>query len=207
MRSQCCALLLLVAADVALADQQAWVARADADRAAALLPVGAEVRLYCAPCDDPAPTSLRVARVEVASTGYQELWELRLNGDPVDLAYTYVDRGQRWENLALLLGLEAQDVPRFLGDGKTGPALPTPAEELAGAEDEMAGLVDGLVGSLPPGAAKQLLRAQDAWRRYRDAEADLEASLNADPATAVAARLRLTRARAAELSGLRVGGG
>jgi len=207
MPSRGIVLALLLTAISAHADQQAWVSQRDADRAAALMQVGATVRLFCAPCADPAPTAVRVARVEVKSTGTQDLWEVEVNGQPVDLAYAYVERDGRWENLALLLGLEAQDVPRFLLDGKTGPAVttPTPADELSGAEEGLAGLLDGLVGSLPPASAKELLHAQDAWRRYRDLEAGFEASLDGDPTAATKARLRLTRARVAELERLEPG--
>jgi uncharacterized protein YecT (DUF1311 family) len=207
MRNCLRAALLVLVTTTAAADQQAWVSRRDADRAAALMQVGTSIRLFCAPCDDPAPTTVRIARVEVKSTGTGDLWEVEVNGQPVDLAYTYVERDGRWQDLALLLGLEAQDVPRFLLDGNTGRgvATPTPADELSGAEDELAGLLDGIVGSLPPASAKELLRAQDAWRRYRDLEAAFEGSLGANPAAATVARLRLTRARVAELERLEPG--
>ena len=187
---------LLVLAVPALADQQAWVSRADADRAAVLLPPGSTVRLYCLPCEDESWTEVEVARVEVEYTGSGDYWEVLVNDQGIDLAYAYVELDGQWEDLALLLGLEATGVPRFLGSRDADPSA-----ELAAAEREIAHLEASLAGSAGA-AARKLDRARKAWSRYVDAQVEAEAVLAGSPERVTEARLRLTRARIAELENL-----
>ena len=191
------ALVLLLLTAPAGADQQQWVSRVDADRAAAMLPPGESVRFFCAPCGDESWTPAEVVQLEVLHTGSGGYWEVHLNGDAVDLAYTYVMRRGQWENLALALGLEAFDVPRFLD----GEDVEDPARALAAAEDELARLELALARTVPV-AAHRLDRSRSAWQRYRDAQVALEAEVIGSADAGTAARLRLTRQRAAEILAL-----
>lgn len=197
MKSPAFALVLLLLTAPAPADQQAWVSRAVADRAAALIPVGSTVRSYCAPCGDETWNAVEVAQVEVTHTGSGGYWEVELNGEGVDLAYTYVEHDRQWHNLALLLGLEASDVPRFL-DGSPGA---DPLEELAAAEVELEHLESALSGSVGR-SARQLDRARKAWERYVEAQVEAEVAVTGSPEAEVAARLRLTRSRVEEVTAL-----
>ena len=98
------------------ADQQAWIGRAAADRAAALLPSGTEIRHFCAPCGDVTWTAETVSTVEVRSTGSDDSYEVAVNDTGIDLAYVYVQLEGKWANLAQHLGLEVSDVPEVLPD-------------------------------------------------------------------------------------------
>jgi hypothetical protein len=55
-----------------------------------------------------------------ASDG-RTFWEVVVNDQSVDLAYVYLHRDGRWENLALLLGLDAVKVPRYLSAKQLTP--------------------------------------------------------------------------------------
>jgi len=162
-----------------------------------LIPVGSTVRSFCAPCGDETWTEVEVAQVDVTHTGSGGFWEVLLNGEGIDLAYTYVEHDRQWQNLALLLGLEASDVPRFLD----GSPEADPREELARVEVELEHLEDALRGSVGR-SARDLDRARKAWERYVDAQVKAEVAVTGSPDAAVAARLRLTRIRVDELTAL-----
>ncbi len=96
------------------ADQAAFLQRQQAVRAGNQVDLDQEVRLYCRPCGDEWAESLIVTQIGISPAGYEDYFELWLNERSVDLAYTYVLDGERWHNLALLLGLEVVQVPQFL---------------------------------------------------------------------------------------------
>jgi len=104
---------LASSAIVASADQAVCVTQKQAEKAARLIKDGDEVRSYCAPCNDSGYTTISVSQVTV---GKDEICDamLVLNGESVDLAYTYVRKGKKWYNLAKLAGAEAHDVPDVL---------------------------------------------------------------------------------------------
>ena len=98
----------------AWADQAAFLQRQQAVQAGHQVDLDQEVRLYCRPCGDELAESLIITQIGIHPAGYEDYFELWLNDRSVDLAYTYVPDGERWHNLALLLGLEVVDVPQFL---------------------------------------------------------------------------------------------
>jgi hypothetical protein len=111
------------------ADQFQYMTLDQASRAMAAIGTGTVVQAFCAPCDDAAPRPIAVASIGIgrvwedgSASPYesdgQTFWELTVNQESIDLAYLYVRRDGRWENLALLLGLDAVKVPRFLGQGR-----------------------------------------------------------------------------------------
>lgn len=90
-----------------------------------------DIVLWCAPCTDEAPERIAtrdigMGRVWVSpdsstvykDTGGSSYWTLEVAGKEIDLAYAYVPRNGRWRNLALLLGLPAEDVPEYLPSDK-----------------------------------------------------------------------------------------
>jgi hypothetical protein len=114
MRRLVAAALLVLLSAVSWADQAAWISKKDAEAAAARIKSGDEVREYCKPCGDKGYGVIKVTRVEVAHTGEGDYYEVRLNGKGIDLAYVYIRSGGEWENLAMIVGVSVQDVPRYL---------------------------------------------------------------------------------------------
>ena len=191
------ALLCVLLAPCAFADQFAWVEKSVAQRAASMIPVGSFVRSFCAPCGDEEATAIDVYRVGVSPTSVEGLWEVRLNGRGIDLAYTYVETDGGWRNLALMLGLAATDVPITIGGGALGDV----SVELEAAEVELEHLETALTGTVD-GVAGRMGDLRAAWLRYRDGQADLEVALTGSPEAGARARLRITRARIAEVEAL-----
>jgi hypothetical protein len=106
---------LLFGTSLSRADQAGWISRQSADAGAALIAVGSTVRGYCRPCGDKsyrplAVTSVVVMKADEPSNSY----EVRVNGQGIDLAYEYVLSDGHWKNLAMLIGLNVIDVPAEL---------------------------------------------------------------------------------------------
>src|SRR4029077_11937076 len=95
---------VLLVSSAVQADQAAWITKKEADAGAALIVVGQEIRDYCQPCGDSAYTARKVASVSVGQPD-PKYWEVRVNGQGVDLAYEYVLVGGRWKNIAMQIGL------------------------------------------------------------------------------------------------------
>ncbi len=201
-------LVVILAGGVASADQQAYVSRSAAEEAARVARPGSRLRLFCAPCGDATWEEVTVASAVAAPTGYESYWELVVNGNGIDLAYAYVEEGGRWENLAMVLGLEAVDVPRFIGGPPPSPAdrRREAAAAAATAGDALAAAVAALNARLDPSGRRLLADAQAAWLASRTPTARLAAHLAAgDDDAAVAYDLavaRLTEARSRELATL-----
>ena len=99
----------------AYADQAAYITQAQAEKAAAFLKDKKQIRHYCAPCDDKGDRVEDIRTVEAAPAGYQQFWEVKVNGDSIDLAYVYFqNKDGKWENLAKELNVKVKDVPKYL---------------------------------------------------------------------------------------------
>ncbi|MEQ1502572.1 MAG: hypothetical protein ABMB14_10090 [Myxococcota bacterium] len=113
--------LMLTMTD-ASADQCAWIPKATAEAAVKYLDRGATWASYCEPCDDPAPAVHTAgAPAQIRATSAPDLWEVVVDGQPIDLAYVYVVRkptDTKLGNLAFLV-----DCPTT-GVGKTIPRPP-----------------------------------------------------------------------------------
>jgi hypothetical protein len=109
---------------LAHADQAAVLNTEQAEMAGYALALGAEIRHFCAPCGD---TTWRPELVATLSAepwqGEKESVELKVNGEPIDLAYVYVYQGGGWTNLARYTGVEVVDVPEKLNVAEV-PASP-----------------------------------------------------------------------------------
>ena len=106
-------LTLFVLSTSAFADQCAYVSKAQAARAALLLQNGAEIASLCQPCGEViAQAKVGVARsVKINDPKYQDLREIKINGQGVDLAYTYVKVApNRFVNVANVIGCQAEGV-------------------------------------------------------------------------------------------------
>lgn len=99
----------------AFADQAAYVTKAQAEKAAAFLKEQKQIRHYCAPCDDKGDKTEDVTDVSAAPAGYQDFWEVKVNGEGIDLAYVYFQtKDGKWKNLAKELDVKVKDVPKYL---------------------------------------------------------------------------------------------
>lgn len=108
----------------ALADQCAYIDKAQALAAISRLNLGQTVYQFCQPCGDslrPAfgqrqPKPLPIKTLSAGTTGYQDFWEVKINGSNIDLAYTFIDAGIKDQkiNLAAVVGCPAVDVSTTL---------------------------------------------------------------------------------------------
>jgi hypothetical protein len=98
----------------ALADQAAWVTKAQARKAVALLKKQKLIRHWCPPCGDEFPSPEDVDRVKIEYVE-SKFWRVRLNDEEIDLAYIYFKTPNgRWKNLAVELKIKVEQVPTFM---------------------------------------------------------------------------------------------
>ncbi len=180
------------------ADQAAWVEKEKADKAAQMIKTGSEIRLFCAPCGDTVWTSRTVKKTEVKNQS-GSFYQVCVNGEELDLAYTYILQDGKWQNLAMLLKLSVADVPEFLPEPGEGGSS---AQEIAADEHPLDTELNACVDAEPSTAnilnciysitekwdaelnrvyqelrkrlnaegRKALQESQRAWIRYRDLE-------------------------------------
>ena len=107
------ALLFVLATTFALpvfADQCAYVTKQQARKAVIALLNAKEIHTLCEPCGEKVAKKVVLKSIAMAPTGYQGTYEVTLNGEGVDAAYTFVNRS----NLAFATGCPASDVSRTL---------------------------------------------------------------------------------------------
>ncbi|TAF64575.1 MAG: hypothetical protein EAZ55_10965 [Cytophagales bacterium] len=114
---------MLISLKPALADQLAWITKAEADKAVAFLKSQKQIMLYCPCCDvNDAKRIVNVKKVyarnpSMGGTVYKEYWEVVVEGtyaddgsainEGLDLAYVYVKKGNAQANcLGVELGFE-----------------------------------------------------------------------------------------------------
>ena len=108
-------LVIAIFTAAAYADQAAYITQAQAEKAAAFLTGKMQIRHYCAPCDDKGDRVEDIKDVTAAPAGYQEYWEVKVNGEGIDLAYVYFQtKDGKWKNLAKELDIKVSDVPKYL---------------------------------------------------------------------------------------------
>ncbi len=111
--------LLLISVVAAFADQAAYVTKEQAERAVTLLKTQKQIKHFCNPCDDKSVRVEDIQTVEAAPTGYQNTWEVKVNGEGIDLAYVYfLVKKDKWKNVAKELHIEVNDVPKVLPKDK-----------------------------------------------------------------------------------------
>lgn len=109
-------LLLLGLSAWAIADQAAYIDKAEAERAQALLGTQLVLREFCEPCGDAQYRPLNVKTLGIAPTGYENTWEVSVNGQGVDLAYLYFKHEGAWHNVAMHLKIPVDDVSRIMDE-------------------------------------------------------------------------------------------
>jgi hypothetical protein len=133
MRSATGALVLCcVFAGHARADQCEWLDdKQVAIRAAQELERAKRFVTLCEPCGDTAPSAVQIVVTAttraVPSNHLGTFEEVVVNDQTIDLAYTYVDAGDRYVNLAKLVGCPAVSVsPSLTIEGKPAGVVDTP---------------------------------------------------------------------------------
>lgn len=97
-----------------MADQAAYITQAEAEGAKYLLSQASTIKSYCAPCGDSTAIVVAVRQVDVVHTGYEDFWEVQINGEGIDLAYSYFLEGTLWKNIAIQMGIPVVEVPEFI---------------------------------------------------------------------------------------------
>jgi hypothetical protein len=87
----------------ARADQCAWVGKSQAIAALNYLSIGQTIYNFCELCGDKVPKPILINKLAVANTPDGKLWQVSVNNENIDLAYTYVRYEPKYQvNLAIL---------------------------------------------------------------------------------------------------------
>lgn len=103
--------MLFPLSNPAHADQCQIISKTQALAAVERINIGDSVQHWCEPCDEKASKTVKVTALEVHSG--ESGWEVAINGEPIDLAYTFVKSASEdfaYVNLALLANCPASDV-------------------------------------------------------------------------------------------------
>ncbi|RMH44511.1 MAG: hypothetical protein D6689_02120 [Deltaproteobacteria bacterium] len=112
----------LAAAPAARADQCAWVEPEVAARARHIVARNPNWLPWCEPCGEPAPGTPRRAQSVVERPVDHGDWQLFVDDEPVDLAYTFVEVAPgRFDNLARLAGCAAFGVSEHVRVDRVTP--------------------------------------------------------------------------------------
>lgn len=113
--------LLFIFSVAAYADQAAYITKAQAEKAAVFLTSKKQITHYCHPCDDHSVRTEDIVTVEAVPAGYQDYWEVKVNGVGIDLAYVYFNKNDgkegktpKWRNVAKKMNIKVHDVPKKL---------------------------------------------------------------------------------------------
>lgn len=114
-----CALIFTFALSItAFADQAAYITEEQAKEAVELLKDRGTIKHFCQPCNDKSVRTEKIETIEAVPAGYENYWEVKVNGKGIDLAYVYYEKKKgKWKNAAQRLDIKVSDVPRFLPDG------------------------------------------------------------------------------------------
>lgn len=96
----------MTTASLAMADQCAYITKAQAEKALKAVLETTKVQTLCEPCGESKPQTLAVKSIGIRDVNYQGYWELFANDKGLDLAYTYVNG----LNLAKFAGCSANGV-------------------------------------------------------------------------------------------------
>ena len=88
------------------------IRKEDARRASEILKPRMVIRKYCAPCGDSTWRHITIKKVRVKKKGYD--YRIFINGREENLSYFYIKIHGNWVNIAMLIGMEVEDVPEFL---------------------------------------------------------------------------------------------
>lgn len=98
------------------ADQAAYIAKSQAVKVEGILKSKKNVRFLCELCGETKSQLVRIKSVSAADVNYQNMWEVSVNGEGIDLAYTYINVNGRWVNLARYVHEKVDSVSEFLSE-------------------------------------------------------------------------------------------
>jgi hypothetical protein len=106
----------LLFAAISYADVCSYVTKDQAELGARLLRINPNLVKYCSPCSDKSKTKIRAEKIEVRPVENDQYWAVFVNEQNIDLAYTYLDIGEKnGISLANLSGCQTPyDVPRMI---------------------------------------------------------------------------------------------
>lgn len=109
----------LLLAPAALADQCSYITKAQAVAAFNQLSIGKTIYEFCELCGDKKPKPILINSLAISNTKTPGYWQVMVNGNGIDLAYTYIDYGNnkpdgRRVNLALVANCLATDFTPLL---------------------------------------------------------------------------------------------
>ena len=104
----------------AFADQAAYITEKQAKQAVKLLKKKKRIKQFCEPCNDTEVETVEIETIEAVKTDTEDYWEVKVNGQGIDLAYTYYEKKKnKWQNVAMKLKIEVSDVSEYLPDDLT----------------------------------------------------------------------------------------
>lgn len=100
----------------AFADQCSYIKKEQAISAISRLDINQTIYKLCEPCGEKDPQSVKVQHLSMEKVDYQDYWQVKVNGDGIDLAYVFVDSGveDNFMNLAAIANCPAQSVSPVL---------------------------------------------------------------------------------------------
>lgn len=106
----------LVFAIPALADQCSYVTDNQALNAKERLEMDREFLAFCELCDDEKPELKVAKKISVEKVNFKDYWQVKVNDQGIDLAYTYVQLEPEGEhiNLAAIVGCSTTGVTERL---------------------------------------------------------------------------------------------
>ena len=99
-----------------LADQCSYIKKKQAIAAISRLDINQTIYKLCEPCGEKDPQSVKIQHLSMEKVDYQDFWQVKVNGDGIDLAYIFVDSGveDNFMNLAAIANCPAQNVSPVL---------------------------------------------------------------------------------------------
>jgi len=110
------AIVSMLFAGISFADVCSYVTKDQAELGARLLHINPNFVKYCAPCSEKSKTKIRAEKIEARPVQNDQYWGVFVNGENIDLAYTYLDIGEKnGISVANLSGCQTPyDVPRMI---------------------------------------------------------------------------------------------
>lgn len=107
-----------IASFMAQAEQAQLISQKEAKLALAFLKTENVhvIKKFCQPCGQKQPKNIVVDTATIQDGNFKGLWELVINGEPIDLAYTYVPTEGRWKNFARVVDIYVDDMPKYLDE-------------------------------------------------------------------------------------------
>lgn len=110
MKNLIFAAAVILSGSFSMADQCQMVSKDKAEKALIAITQTQSVQSLCELCGERIPLTVTVKSVGMRNSNYQNFWEVMINDNPIDLAYTYVNG----LNLAKLTGCTTQGVTSSL---------------------------------------------------------------------------------------------